>query len=210
MITRALSLPRQPSESFFLWGPRQTGKTTLLKDSYSMAWWVDLLKTDEYIRYAQNPSLLREEVAAHSPKRLVIIDEIQKVPALLNEVHWMIENWKIAFGLCCSSARKVRRGQVNLLGGRAVQYELFGLVSAELGKSFVLNRALNHGYLPRHYLSDSPRLLLKAYVNDYLKEEITVEGTVRNLPAFSGFLSAAALSDAEMVNYTTIARDCGV
>jgi predicted AAA+ superfamily ATPase len=140
----------------------------------------------------------------------VIVDEIQKVPALLDEVHWLIENRRTAFALCGSSARKLRRGQANLLGGRALRYELHGLVSDELGGDFDLVRSLNHGYLPRHYLTEAPRRLLQAYVDDYLKEEVAAEGLTRNLPAFADFLVAAALGDGQLVNFTTIARDCGV
>ncbi len=210
MIKRLLHLPTVPTQSFFLWGPRQTGKSSLLKVTYPEAVWIDLLKTDEFLRYTQQPSLLREELRLEPPERLVIIDEIQKVPMLLDEVHWLIENARRVFGLCGSSARRVRRGHANLLGGRAVRYELYGFVSAELGAEFDLLRMLNHGYLPRHYLSNTPRQLLRAYINDYLKEEIANEGLVRNLPAFATFLDAAVLSDTEMINYSTIARDCGV
>jgi len=209
MIQRRLRLPSLPDQSFFLWGPRQTGKSSLLKQLYPEALWIDLLKTNDFLRYTSQPFLLREEVQAAAP-RLVIIDEVQKVPLLLDEVHWLIENTSTVFGLCGSSARKVRRGHANLLGGRAVRYELYGFVSAELGAEFDLLRMLNHGALPRHYLSNSPRLLLRAYVNDYLKEEIANEGVVRNLPAFANFLSMAVLSDTELINYSTIARECGI
>jgi predicted AAA+ superfamily ATPase len=125
-------------------------------------------------------------------------------------VHWLIENERRVFGLCGSSARRVRRGHANLLGGRAVRYELSGLVSAELGREWDLIHAVNYGYLPRHYLAESPERLIRSYVQDYLKEEIVAEGLVRSLPAFSTFLEAAALSDASVVSYATIARECGV
>ncbi len=140
----------------------------------------------------------------------VVIDEVQKLPALLDEVHWLHENRKINFALCGSSARKVKRGHANLLGGRAIRYELFGFIAGELAKDFNLIRIINHGYLPRIYLSKQPRRLLNAYVANYLKEEIAAEGLVRNLPVFSNFLNLAALSDTESVNFSTIARDCGV
>jgi predicted AAA+ superfamily ATPase len=210
MFNRAIRLPASGKESFFLWGPRQTGKTTLLAAAFPDALWVDLLKADEFRRYVSRPELLRGELDARPTLRQVVIDEVQKVPALLDEVHWLIEHRQVSFALCGSSARKVRRGHANLLGGRAPRYELFGLVSAELGAQFELTRLLNHGYLPRMYLSNRPAKLLEAYVADYLKEEIAAEGLVRNLPAFSQFLNAAALSDAELVNSSTIARDCGV
>jgi predicted AAA+ superfamily ATPase len=210
MLSRSLHLDEAPRETFFLWGPRQTGKSSLLRTSYPDARWIDLLKTDEFIKYTRSPALLREELLARPPRGPVVIDEIQKVPTLLDEVHWLIENRRIAFALCGSSARKLRRGHANLLGGRATRRELFGLVSQEIGAPFDLVRAVNHGNLPRHYLADSPARLLRAYVDDYLKEEIAAEGLVRNLPAFADFLSAAALSDTDLVNHANIARDCGV
>ena len=210
MFTRSLHLPKSGAQSFFLWGPRQTGKTTLLKAAYPDAWWIDLLKADEYRRYLQNPEFLRSEIAAKNTIRQVVIDEVQKVPPLLDEAHWLHENRGIRFALCGSSARKVKRGHANLLGGRAVRYELHGLTAGEVGREFDLNRMLNHGYLPTMYLSDRPQPLLNSYVADYLKEEVAAEGLVRNLPVFSEFLNAASLSDAELVNFSTIARDCGV
>lgn len=210
MLPRVLHLEAQPGESFFLWGPRQAGKTSLLRRTYPKARLIDLLLTEEYVRYVQRPGLLRDELRDAPRGTLTLIDEIQKVPALLDEIHWLIENRALRFGMCGSSARKVRRGHANLLGGRAVRYELFGLVSAELGAAFDLPRIVNHGYLPRHYLANDPARRLRAYADDYLKEEIAAEGLIRNLPAFSSFLSAAALSDTELVNYTNIARECGV
>lgn len=210
MFRRALRLPTRSSDTFFLWGPRQTGKSSLLRETYPAAIWIDLLRTDDFVRYRLRPAMLREELLDASPSRIVVIDEVQKVPALLDEVHWLIENRGLRFALCGSSARRVKRGHANLLGGRALRYELLGLVSSEIGQDFDVVRAANHGFLPRHYLSDRPRMLLRSYVNDYLKEEIAAEGLVRNLPAFSGFLSAAALSDGELVNFTSIARECGV
>jgi len=168
MLQRTLHLPRAGTESFFLWGPRQTGKTTLLRGAYPDAFWIDLLKAEEYRRYTQHPERLREELAAAKAVSQVVIDEVQKVPRLLDEVHWLIENRRVHFALCGSSARKVRRGAANLLGGRAVRYELHGLTADELGTDFDLTRMLNHGYLPRMYLSDRPQRLLNAYVADYL------------------------------------------
>jgi predicted AAA+ superfamily ATPase len=205
-----LHLPAKPRNTFFLWGPRQTGKSTLLRSLYADAHWIDLLDTDALIRFTQRPALLREEVAGLDRRQLVVIDEVQKAPGLLDEVHWLIENRGRVFALCGSSARRVRRTHANLLGGRALRFELFGLVSGELAKRFELPRMLNHGYLPRHYLSDEPAPLLRAYVQDYLREEIMAEGLTRSLPAFSNFLTAAALSDGGLLNYATIARDCGV
>ena len=212
MFDRSLVLPQPGSETFFLWGPRQAGKSTLLRGCYPDAYWVDLLNSEVFRRYLDHPEYLRQELAAAAPLagRQIVIDEVQKVPALLDEVHWLIENRGLHFALCGSSARKVRRGAANLLGGRAVRYELRGLTAGELGAAFDLSRMLNHGYLPRIYQVARPRRLLDAYIADYLREEVAAEGLVRNLPAFSGFLGAAALSDGEMVNFSNIARECGV
>ena len=205
-------LPTPGTETFFLWGPRQAGKTTLLRQRYSDARWIDLLKSDEFRRYVTRPELLRQEIEAEGAHtgRQVVIDEVQKVPTLLDEVHWLLENRDVHFALCGSSARKVRRGAANLLGGRALRYELHGLTSYEIGTDFDLDRMLNYGYLPRMYEATRPRRLLDVYVADYLREEVAAEGLVRNLPAFADFLDAAALSDGEMVNFTNIARECGV
>jgi predicted AAA+ superfamily ATPase len=181
-----------------------------LRATYPSARRIDLLLTEEYVRYVQSPGLLRDELRDAPPGTLTIVDEVQKVPSLLDEVHWLIENRGQVFALCGSSARKVRRGHANLLGGRAVRYELFGLVSREVGSELDLDRFLNHGYLPRHYLADDPSRRLRAYVDDYLKEEVAAEGLVRNLPAFANFLWAAALADTELVNFTNVARECGV
>lgn len=210
MFRRSLTLPPRPTESFFLWGPRQVGKSSLLRATYPRARVVDLLRTEEYLRYLQHPEFLRDELRDAPRGTLTVLDEIQKVPALLDEVHWLIENRGLVFGLCGSSARKLRPGRVNLLGGRAVRYELLGLVSAEVRGDFDLLRFLNHGYLPRHHLAADPARMLRAYVDDYLKEEVAAEGLVRRLPAFATFLWAAALADTELVNFTNLARECGV
>src|SRR5262249_16178085 len=145
MFKRALSLPSPGTATFFLWGPRQTGKTTLLQATYPDALWIDLLKADEFRRYLQNPELLRSELAANESVRQVVIDEVQKVPPLLDEVHWLHERRKIRFALCGSSARKVKRGQANLLGGRARRYELHGLTAGGGGREFFLLRLFDDG-----------------------------------------------------------------
>ena len=212
MFVRSVRLPPPGHQTFFLWGPRQTGKSTLLRAAYPDAIWIDLLKADEFRRHVQRPEVLRERLTAIAGIEAlqVVIDEIQKVPTLLDEVHWLIENRGIHFALCGSSARKVRHGAANLLGGRAVRHELFGLTAGEIGAGFDLDRALNHGALPRIYASDRPRPLLHSYVADYLKEEVAAEGLVRKLPEFATFLDIAALSNGEIVNFTNIARECGV
>lgn len=196
-------------ESFFLWGPRQTGKTLLLKSEFPDAMYVDLLKSDVFIELNRTPSLLRERILQQKPS-MVIIDEIQKIPLLLDEVHWLIENSKTRFALCGSSARKVKRGHANLLGGRAFRCVLHGLSIKELGHEFNLEKMLNHGYLPKIYLSKQSDNYLRSYIADYLKEEIAAEGLVRNLPSFAEFLDFAALSDTELLSYSSFARDVGV
>ena len=212
MFKRSLLLPESGTETFFLWGPRQTGKSTLLQCAYPDSRWIDLLKSDVFVRYATRPEFLRLEIEEEPPfpGQQVVIDEIQKVPALLDEVHWLIENRGVHFALCGSSARSVRRGAANLLGGRALRYELRGLTAGELGNDFDLDRILNRGYLPRIYGSQRYRKLLDAYVSDYLQQEILAEGLVRSLPLFSGFLEAASLSEGSFVNFSNVARECGV
>jgi uncharacterized protein len=210
MLRRSLILPDPPEESFFLWGPRQVGKSSLLRATYPSARIVDLLLTEEYLRFLQQPGLLRDELRDAPSGTLTILDEIQKVPALLDEVHWLMENRSLVFALCGSSARKLRRGHANLLGGRAVRYELQGLVFPEVEEDFDLLRFLNHGYLPRHNLASDPGRRIKAYVSDYLTEEVAAEGLVRRLPAFASFLWAAAVADTELVSFTNVARECGV
>ena len=209
MYQRLIKIPESLSKSFFLWGPRQVGKTSLLKAIYPNAPLIQLLKSDEFALYRSHPERLRERVRANGWKH-VIIDEVQKVPQLLDEVQLLIEDDGVAFALCGSSARKVRKGHANLLGGRALRFEMSGLVSAEIGASFKLERLLNNGYLPMIYDSDQPQAYLKAYCADYLKEEIFAESLVRNLQPFSRFLEISALGDTEVVKYETIARDCGV
>lgn len=212
MITncrRALPLPEPGTETFFLWGPRQSGKTTLLRERYPEAVWVDLLKADDFRRYGTRPELLREELS-RSGSRFVVVDEVQKLPALLDEAHWLHENAGVHFALCGSSARKLKRGHGNLLGGRAVRRELYGLTAQELGADFDLERMINHGTLPRIHLSERPRPLLNSYVADYLKEEVMAEGLVRRLQPYSEFLNAAALTDTEQVNFASFARELGV
>jgi len=199
-----------PDSTFFLWGPRQSGKTTLLKTRFPDAYRIDLLRSDEQIRYLQRPSLLRDETRALPAGKKIVIDEIQKAPALLDEVQYLIQEDQREFVLCGSSARKIRRSHANLLGGRAMKRELLGLSARELGRDFSLRRMLRQGPLPPHYLSDTPELLISAYVDLYLKEEILQEGLIRNLPVFSAFLRAAAIGDTEVTNFSNIARECGV
>lgn len=196
-------------ESVFLFGARQTGKTTLLKKQFPNAIYFDLLQTDVLNRFRQRSALLRESLEQANEGTLVIIDEIQQIPELLNEIHWLITNNQIRFILCGSSARKLKRQGVNTLGGRAVPQYLFPFVSCEI-PDFNIDRAVNNGMIPRHYMKENPTSLLKAYVGVYLREEIQAESLVRNLTGFSRFLEIAAMTDGEMVNYLNIASDCGV
>ena len=197
------------AESCFFWGPRQSGKSTLLKSTFPKAPYYDLLLSDEFERLNRKPTLLREELLAHHAPGPVIVDEVQKIPRLLDEIQWIIVNKKKQFILCGSSARKLKRGSGNLLGGRALRYELFPLVSREIPE-FDLLRALNHGLIPRHYEHADPRRLLRSYIGDYLKEEIAAEALTRNVPTFAKFLKTAAFSNGAIVNYTNIARECGI
>ena len=205
-----IDLPR--GQSAFLWGPRKTGKTTYLGAEYPNSMIYDMLQTDLFLDLAKRPYLLREQILAADSQQLkepVIIDEVQKVPQLLDEVHWLIESKRIRFILCGSSARKLKRGKANLLGGRAWRYELHPLVSEEVNDLDLL-RALNRGMLPLHYLQEEYSKSLQAYVRDYLKEEVFDEGLTRNIPGFSRFFDAMGYSHGELTNYSNIARDCGV
>lgn len=211
-IERILQVTDAQEESVFLFGARQTGKTTLLLKLFPNSKFYDMLETDVYERLRRNPSLLRQELASSVEGEIVIIDEIQLIPELLNEVHWLITRQGLHFILSGSSARKLKRKGVNTLGGRAVRNVLYPLVSAEI-PDFDLIKAVNRGTLPTHYLATNERQLMKrlqAYVSVYLKEEIAAEALVRKLSSFNRFMEAAALTDGEMVNYNNIAQDCGV
>ena len=208
-MERILKLKTAENNAFFLWGARKTGKTTYLKKTFEGALYIDLLKTNVAQKYELNPALLREEIAANQPA-LVVVDEIQKIPQLLDEIHWCIENCASKFILCGSSARKLIRMKANLLGGRAWRYEMFPLTTLEIGTDFDLLRAMNHGLIPQHYFSNFPERFLESYVLDYLAHEIKAEALVRNVQAFHRFLEVAAISNSEIVNFSSIARDCGV
>ena len=211
-IRRILKLRLPPGQSAFLWGPRKTGKTTFLRAEFPDSIVYDFLRTDTVVDFLRRPALLREQLLARDPRSLrrpVILDEVQKVPGLLDEVHWLIENRGLRFVLCGSSARKLKRGQANLLGGRAWRSEMFPLVYPELENPDLLT-VLNRGTIPAHYLADQYRRSLRAYVQDYLKEEVLNEGLTRSFPAFSRFFEAMGYSHGELTSYAGIARDCGV
>lgn len=201
-----LNLPR--GRSAFLWGPRRVGKSFWIRHTLPEAPLIDLLKSDVYHDYASRPALLRERYS-DSRDRLVVIDEVQKVPALLDEVHWLIENRGLAFLLTGSSARKLRRGHANLLAGRAWRRHMVPLSYMEVG-DFDLERAMLTGLLPPHFVSSDPLEDLRAYVGDYLKEEIAAEALTRSIPDFAEFLHVAALTSSELINYTNVARETGV
>ena len=194
--------------SCFLFGARQTGKSTLIRQQLADVRTYSLLDQTLFIRLSRNPALIREQLTPET--RVIVIDEIQKMPALLNEVQLMIEEHGIRFFLTGSSARTLRRKGVNLLGGRARSRALHPFVSAELGDRFRLERALEFGLLPSIYFSDSPAEDLAAYSGDYLKEEVAAEALVRNIGAFSRFLEVAALSHGHMINFGRIASDAQV
>lgn len=205
---RTLKIDLEDHNAAFLWGPRKVGKTTLLHQQFPTARFYDLLNTELKTQLLLRPSRLREEVLA-SQDNLVVVDEVQKVPALLDEVHWCLENTATKFILCGSSARKLKHGAANLLGGRAWRYELFPLTTRELGDP-VLERVVNHGLIPQHYRENKPERSLRGYVMDYLEQEVHAEALTRNVPAFAKFLEAVTMTHGQLINYATIARDCGV
>jgi predicted AAA+ superfamily ATPase len=214
---RSIQLPDLTQQNVFLWGPRRVGKSSWIKRSLPDATYIDLLRSDVLSEYATKPSLLRERYQRpldSKPPAPIVIDEIQKCPQLLDEVHWLIENSPQRFLLTGSSALKLRREHANLLGGRAWRRELRPLTSAEINAeasgSFDVARAIVQGLVPSHYLATDWKEELRGYVSDYLIEEIAQEGAVRSLPAFADFLRVASLTNAELLNYTNVAREVGV
>jgi len=207
-INRIQRIDLPSNRSAFLWGPRKTGKTTLLKQQFPTACFIDLLDYDLFLSLSQRPTQLRQIIGAQS-SNTVVVDEVQKIPHLMDEIHWLMENKDYQFILSGSSARKFRRGNANLLGGRAWRFELYPLVTREL-ENVDLERALIAGLIPDHYLSHDSGMDLKAYTHDYLREEIQAEALTRNLPAFSRFLQSAALTNGMLLNYSNAARDSGV
>jgi len=208
-VHRLLDLPLLlEKKSHFLFGPRQTGKTFLIRHTMEKVRVYDLLDSSIYLSLSQNPGRIAQEVFADD--RIVVIDEIQRLPELLNEVHRLIEERNIHFLLTGSSARKLRQGGVNLLGGRARTKYLHPLTFSELGDRYDLLRAVERGLLPSIYFSDDPLSDLKAYTGSYLQQEIVAEGFVRNVPAFSRFLKVAAFCNGTIVNFTNVSNDAQV
>lgn len=204
---RLLNIKLPKSRSAFLWGPRKAGKSHWIKQHMPDAILIDFLKTDVFADYISRPSLLRERYA--NIDKCIVIDEVQMVPDILNEVHWLIENKGISFLLTGSSPRKLRKKHANLLGGRAWRFTMAPLCYPEI-KNFDIDKVMISGLLPAHLLSDNPKQDLRAYVADYLKEEIAAEAAVQNIPAFSEFLRIAAISSGDLLNYTNMARETGV
>lgn len=210
MYKRLLQAPKRHKSSFFLFGPRGTGKTSWVRSEFPDALVFDLLSTSVYIEFLQNPSILEEKI----PKGFddwIVIDEIQKIPDLLNEVHRLIESHRYRFVLTGSSARSLRRKGVNLLAGRAHSYKMFPLTAAELSSDFHLNESLLIGHLPAVYDNkNAAEEYLSSYIGTYLREEVLQEGLTRNLAAFARFLEIASFSQGGLLNISEVARECKI
>jgi predicted AAA+ superfamily ATPase len=199
-----------PKNSFFLLGPRGCGKSTWLSKHFAGAKNINLLDEALYQSYLVNPRLFYEMLVGLKPGSWVTVDEIQRLPNLLNEVHRLIEEQKLKFALTGSSARKLKRSGVNLLAGRAIRKEMFPLTPYELGKDFNLTEAMQFGTLPLVWTAEDPKSTLQTYAQMYLKEEIQAEALVRNLQGFSRFLPVAALFHGQVLNISNVARDAAV
>lgn len=208
LISRLFKAPKQ---SFFLFGPRGTGKSTLLKQIYPNALWIDLLEPDVFRSYSSRPERLKEIIFAYPKKKVIVIDEIQKIPELLNVVHSLIEK-KInkQFILTGSSSRKLKRTGVNLLAGRLLKKTLHPFVALELDKKFNIKNALTTGLLPLVITANKPSDVVKSYVALYVREEVQMEGLVRNIGNFSRFLEAISFSHGSALNTSNVARECEV
>ncbi len=207
MYSRLLTPPK--NKSFFLFGPRGTGKTTWVRHTFSNAIYVDLLEAELYNDLLANPQRL-ESLIPKNYNDWIVIDEVQRIPEILYEVHRLIEKYKYKFVLTGSSPRKLKRKGPDLLAGRALTYWMNPLAAAELGKDFNLGHSLVYGQLPCVYTESDPRRYLESYVKTYLDEEVRQEGLTRNLGAFTRFLEAASFSQAGVLNISAVARDCAV
>ncbi len=210
MVKTYARMHQPPATSFFLFGMRGVGKTTWARAQFGEARWVDLLREDVYQAYLADPRLFPRELADVPAGSWVVVDEIQRLPSLLNEIHRLIESKRLRFVMLGSSARKLRRAGVNLLGGRALSRVLSPLLPIEMGDDYSLDDVLRFGSLPLILNAPSRRDQLEAYVQLYLKEEIQAEALVRNLPGFARFLPAASLFHGQVLNVEGLARDCGV
>ena len=209
MYNRIFDIEKQLDEAMFLFGARQVGKSTLLQSSFKTAVYYDLLLPGIRKSFKRNPELFKEALSSKPTGTLVIVDEIQKVPELLDLVHWLMVNKGLRFILSGSSARKLKKSGANTLGGRAQPRTLYPLVWPEV-TDFQIDKAVQNGMIPRHYLADDATDRLEAYVDVYIREEILDEAAVQDIDAFERFMEVAAISDGEMLNYSNIASDCGV
>lgn len=210
MYERLLKKPLENDHSFFLFGPRGTGKTSWLKSKIPTAFYIDLLNQETFFDLLQNPHKI-EEMIPKGFKDWIIIDEVQKIPELLNEVHRMIESYRFKFILTGSSARTLKRKGTNLLAGRAFYYKMFPLTAIELGADFQLEKSLRVGQLPKvHAVDIDAEKYLNSYIYIYLREEVMQEGLTRNAGAFARFLHTASFSQGSLVNITEIARETSI
>ena len=209
MYHRIFDIENRLDEAMFLFGGRQVGKSTLLKERFPKAVYIDLLNSELRNRFQQHPEEFRESLLRYPSETLVIVDEIQKVPDLLDEVHWLMVNKGLFFILSGSSARKLKKRGANNLGGRAIPETLFPLVSVEI-PDYDLDRAIQNGMIPRHYMVANARNRMRAYIDLYLKEEIIEEALVQNVDEFVRFMEVAAIMDGEILNYENVASDCEV
>ena len=212
LYARELGIDLPAGQSAFLWGPRKVGKSTLLAEQFPDSARFDLLDTRTLLQFIREPWIFAELALALPDRQRqlpILVDEVQKAPAILDEIHRLIETERLSFVLCGSSARKLKRGGGNLLGGRAWRFHLHPLTWREL-PDFDLLRALNRGLVPAHYDGAQFHRALRGYVNDYLKEEVIDEGLTRNAAAFSRFFEALGFSHGEILNFSSLARDCGV
>ncbi len=207
MYSRLIKPPQD--KSFFLFGPRGTGKTTWAKANFPKAIYLDLLEAELFNNLLANPQRL-EKFIPEKYKGWIVIDEIQRVPQLLNEVHRLIEQYRYKFVLTGSSARKLRKGGENLLGGRALTFFMHPFSAIELKSDFNLKYSLKYGQLPSVYVEKEPKKYLEAYVKTYLEQEIYQEGLTRNLSRFVRFLEAASFSQGSVLNISEVARECSV
>ena len=209
VFSRLLSLEIPPGQSAFLWGARKTGKSTLLRSAFPRSLTYDFLKTDLALSFGARPALLREQLLARSADALsepIILDEVQKVPGVLDEVHWLIEHRRLRFILCGSSARKLRHGAANLLAGRLVEASMPPFLAGELGEAFSLARALQIGLVPLIWAAEDPQATLAAYASLYLQEEVQAEALVRQIGDFSRFLEVISFSQGCQLNLAALGQ----
>ncbi len=209
MYHRIFDIENRLDEAMFLFGGRQVGKSTLLRERFPKAVYIDLLKSEIRNRFKQHPEEFRESLLRYPPETLVVVDEIQKVPDLLDEVHWLMVEKGLWFILSGSSARKIKKAGANNLGGRTIPEYLYPLVSAEI-PDFDVERAVQNGMIPRHYMVANARNRLRGYIDLYLKEEIAEEALVQNIDDFTRFMEVAAIMYGEILNYEKVASDCEV